>query len=160
MPTDTSQNTFPLGTIALLLATLVLYLAMLGTISFTTGVGDASMGEALASFFVTVCLFVALAVLLVAAGMMGEMPRWAVWSAVVLVPFAGVATFAAIDMCSRHMRWAVVFPVLLPLAVALYAMGIRFATLRRGVPARTFSLTAWGFVLGLSVVACVLAATF
>ena len=144
------ERSFPFGTILLLGVVGVLYVAMLGSISFSTGRGDASFGEALASFFLTVGLWIALAVLLIAAAMMGEMPRWAIFIAVFLVPLSGAATFAAIDMCSRHIRWAIVFPVLLPLLIATYALCCRIPKARAGLPLESISTMVWALVLILS----------
>src|SRR6185503_14789473 len=115
-------RSFPFGTMLLLAVAGVLYVAMLSTISFSAGGGDAAFGKALASLFATTGLWIALAVLLIAAGIMGEMPRWAAVIAVLLLPLAGVATVTSIDMCSRHIKWALVFPVVLPLLVATSAL--------------------------------------
>src|ERR1051325_10898158 len=116
MPADSTQaRGLPVGMIIVLIAAAVLYVAMLSTITFSTGRGDASFGQAIASFIATVGLLIALAVLLVIGATMGAVPRWAIFTAVLLVPFSGAATFAAIDMCSRHITWAVIFPVMLPL---------------------------------------------
>jgi len=78
------------------------------------------------------------------------MPRWARFVAVFLVPLSGVATFAAIDMCSRHIKWAIVFPLVLPLLIAVYASWIRMPALRAVVSAEHMSTIAWALVLVLS----------
>ena len=147
---EAPQRTFPFGTILLLAIAGVLYVAMLSTITFSTGRGDASFGEAVASLFATLGLWIALIVLLIAAGMSGEMPRWARFVAVILVPLSGVATFAAIDMCSRHIKWAIVFPLVLPPLIATYALWIRMPRLRTIVSAEHASTVAWTLVLVLS----------
>ncbi|MEJ0077326.1 MAG: hypothetical protein WDO17_18185 [Alphaproteobacteria bacterium] len=144
-------RSFPFGTILLLAAAGVLYVAMLGTISFSSGGGEAAFGQALASLFATIGLWIALALLLVAGAMMGEMPRWAGFVAVFLVPLSGVATFTAIDMCSRHIKWAVVFPMVLPLLIAGYALWLRLPRLRAAVSAERISTVAWTLALALSV---------
>lgn len=143
-------RSFPFGTILLLGVAGALYVAMLGTISFSAGGGDAAFGKALASLFATLGLWIALAVLLIAAGLMGEMPRWIVFAAVFLVPLAGIATVTAIDMCSRHIKWAIVFPVVLPLLVAIYALWARLPALRAAVPIEPMSAIVWALVLVLS----------
>lgn len=126
---------------------------MLGSISFSAGGGDASFGKAIASLFFTVGLWISLAVLLAVGGVMGEMPRWAVFIAVFLVPLAGAATFTAIDMCSRHIKWAIVFPIALPLLVAGYAIWIRTPQCRAAISAETMSAAVWALVLVLSMAA-------
>jgi len=70
--------------------------------------------------------------------------------AVFLVPFSGIATFTAIDMCSRHIKWAIVFPIVLPLLVAIYAMWARFPALRAAIPGEPMSAAIWALVLVLS----------
>jgi len=130
----------------------VLYVAMLTTVSFSAGGGDAAMGEAIASFFLTVALWIVLALLVFAAAIMGEIARWIVVVSALLVPLAGVTTFVAIDMCSRHIKWAVIGPVLLPLLVASYAAVARFAKLRAAFSGNGFNIAVWGAVAGLSLV--------
>jgi hypothetical protein len=154
MPADSTQaRGLPVGMIIVLIAAAVLYVAMLSTITFSTGRGDASFGQAIASLMATAGLWIALAVLLVIGATMGEMPRWAIFTAVLLVPFSGAATFAAIDMCSRHITWAVIFPVMLPLLIAAYALWIRLPGWRGIVSAEHASTVAWALVLLLSGVA-------
>jgi hypothetical protein len=151
------QPGLPWGTIVLLAIAGVLYLGMLSTISFSAGGGDAAFGQAVASLFATIGLWIALVVLLIAVGVSGEMPRWAIFAAFFLVPFSGVATFAAIDMCSRHIKWAIVFPLVLPLVIAAYALWIRLPRLRDVASAEHASTVAWALVLVVSGAALVTA---
>ena len=150
MNADAPQRSIPFGTILLLAVACGFYVAMLGSISFSTGVGDASFGQAIASLLFTAALWIALAVLLTAAGMMGEMPRWVAFVALFLLPLAGIATFTAIDMCSRHIKWAIVFPIVLPPLVAGYAVWTRFPACRAAIPAEPMSAAVWALVLVLS----------
>lgn len=150
MGDDAPQRSYPFGTILLLLATGALYVAMLGSISFSTGIGDASFGQAVASFMFTVGLWIALVLLLVAGGIMGGMPRWVVFVTVFLMPFSGVAAFVAIDMCSRHIKWAIIFPIVLPPLIAAYAMWARVPKFRAAIPAEPMSAITWALVLALS----------
>jgi hypothetical protein len=78
------------GTILLMVLASVLYVAMLTTVSFSAGGGEAGMGEALVSFFFTVALWIVLALLAGAAAIMGEVPRRIIMISAVLVPLAGV----------------------------------------------------------------------
>src|ERR1044072_2632241 len=131
MPANPAQvRGAPVGMIIVLVVAAVLYVAMLSTITFSTGPGDAAFGKAIASLMATAGLWIAIAVLLVIGATLGEMPHWARFVAVFLVPLSGVATFTAIDMCSRHIKWAIVFPVVLPLLIAIYALWIRMPALR------------------------------
>jgi len=135
-----------------------LYVAMLTTVSFSAGGGEAAMGQAIASFMFTVALWFVLALLVAAAAIMGEMPRRIVVISALLVPLAGVTTFVAIDACSRHMKWAVIGPVLLPLLVASLAMVARFAKLRAAWPGDGLSFAVCSSVAVLSLVLLVAAA--
>ena len=150
MNADAPQRSIPFGTILLLAVACGFYVAMLGSISFSTGVGDASFGQAIASLLFTAVLWIVLAVLLITGGVMGEMPRWVAFVAVFLLPLAGVATFTAIDMCSRHVKWAIVFPIVLPLLVAVYAVWVRFPACRAAISVEPMSAGVWALVLILS----------
>ena len=150
MTAETQQRSIPFGTILLLAVACGFSVMMLGSTSFSTGVGDASFGQAMASLFFTAGLWIALAVLLIAAGVIGEMPRWVRFIAVFLLPLAAVATVTAIDMCSRHIKWAIVFPIVLPLLIALYAVWARFPACRAAIPVEPMSAAIWTLVLVLS----------
>jgi hypothetical protein len=63
-----------------------------------------------------------------------------------------VTTFVAIDACSRHIKWAVIGPVLLPLLVMSFATVARFAKLRAAFAGNGFNIAVWSTVTGLSVV--------
>lgn len=154
------QRFFPFGTILLLVGAGVLYIAMLGTTSFSAGGGDAVFGQAMASLFFTVALWIALALLVVAGVAMGAMPRWAGIAAIFLLPLSGVATFVAIDMCSRHIKWAIVFPVALPLLIALSAVWSRVPGLQAAIPAESIVAGIWAMVLVLSGAALLTASIF
>jgi len=130
---------------------------MLVSAATPLGSGEAAMSDAFASFFLTVGLWVALALLLVNGGLMGEMPRWSAILAVFVVPLSGVAAFTAIDMCSRHMRWAIFFPAALPLLIASYAMWARLPRLRALLPSPATGVIAWGLILALSIAPLILA---
>lgn len=148
-----------MGTIILIVLASALYVAMLSTISFSAGGGDAAMGEAIASFMFTVALWIVLALLVAVAAIMGEMPRRIVVISALLVPVAGVTTFVAIDACSRHMKWAVIGPVLLPLLIASLAIVTRFAKSRAALPDDRFSFAVCSSVAVLSLVLLVAAAS-
>ena len=124
------------------------------------GGGEDAMANAFEALFVTGGLWILLAVMLIVAGIMGAMPRWAAIAAVFLIPLAGVAAFIAIDMCSRNMPAAAVFPALLPPIIAGYAYWARSERLREKLPPPQASLLAWGAVLVLSVLPMMLASVY
>jgi hypothetical protein len=160
MPTDTQPRSIPFGTLLLCAVVGGFYTAMLAHIRFSAGGGDAVIGEAIAMLMLTVALFIALALLVISVGVMGHMGKGPVIAAFILIPTAGVATVTAIDACSRHIHSAVVFPVLLPLLIALYALTVRFPGLRGHIPPERISAAAWGLVFVLSVLAMMQAAVF
>ncbi|SDM85883.1 hypothetical protein [Afipia sp. GAS231] len=147
-----------MGTIILIVLASALYVAMLSTVSFSAGGGDAAMGEAIASFMFTVALWIVLALLVAVAAMMGEMPRRIVVISALLVPLAGVTTFVAIDACSRHIKWAVIGPVLLPLLVVSIAAVARFPKLQAAFPGDRVNIAICSSVAVLSLVLLVAAA--
>ena len=136
----------------------VLYVLMMVSALTPMGGGEAAFSDAYAAFLIIIGLWIVLAVMLVVGGVMGTMPHWAGWLAVPLLPLSGVAAFAAIDMCSRNMRGAVVFPAALALIIAFYAYWARSTHLHATLPARQVSGMVWGAVFFLSVLALLAAA--
>jgi len=143
----------PVGTILLLVVAGIFWVwLMIDLTGPQGGSGESSMAQALESFFLTVFLWIALAVLLIAGGVAGEMPRWAAILACIAVPLSGIGAFVAIDMLSRHAVWALLFPVLLPLLIAFYAMWARLPRLRAVFPAQITSILVWGAIIMLSII--------
>jgi hypothetical protein len=136
----------------------VLYVLMFASALTPMGGGEAAFSDAYEAFLVIVSLWIVLTIMLFVGGIMGSMPRWAGWIAVLLMPLSGVAAFAAIDMCSRNMRGAVVFPAALALIIAFYAYWARSTHLHEAMPAQRVSGLVWGAVFLLSVLALLAAA--
>lgn len=134
------------------------YVAMLSTISFSAGGGDAILGQAIAGFVFAVALWIMLALLITISAVMGEMPRRIVIISALLVPLAGITTVVAIDACSRPIKWAVIGPVLLPLLVVSLAVAARFPRLRAALSGDRFSFSVCGAIAVLSLVLLVAAA--
>jgi hypothetical protein len=148
----------PYGLFALMAIAAVLYVLMFVNAMMPMGGGEAAFSDAYQAFLIVVGLWIVLAVMLLVGGIMGSMPRWAGWTAVLLVPLSGVAAFAAIDMCSRNMRGAIVFPAALALIIAFYAYWARATHLHATIPAQSISGLVWGAVFFLSVIALLAAA--
>ena len=89
---------------------------------------------------------------------MGSIPGWAGGLAGILVPASGVANFTAVDMCSRHMPWAIVVPILLAPLIAFYALWAGWPRLHAALPAERTSIAVWASIFVLSVATFVLAA--
>ena len=131
---ESSTRTKPIGTFLVLLLVVGLYVAVLLNVQVPAGGGEARIANAYQVLFLTLYLWIALAVLLVVGGVMGQMPRWAMVAGFFLHLLSGVAAFVAIDMAERH-GWAIVFPVLLPVITALYALWARFPQFHVKYPA-------------------------
>jgi hypothetical protein len=142
----------------MMVLTALLYVATLSTVSFSAGSGDAVMGDAIASFLFTVALWIVLALLFAVAAVMGAISRPFVVIGALLLPLAAVTSFVAMDMCSRHIKWAVIGPVLLPLLMASLAAVARFEKLRTAFPGNGFITTVCSSVAILSLVLLVAAA--
>jgi len=161
MSTNSSpQRSPPIGAFLLFAVACALYIAMLVKAATPLGGGEAAFSDAIGSFFLTVALWIVLALLLVNAGLMGAMPRSSAIVAVLLVPLSGVAAFVAIDMCSRHIQWAIAFPATLPPLIAAYAMWARLPRLRVLFPSSAISLSAWIMVFVLSICPLILASYY
>jgi hypothetical protein len=140
-----SQRSWPVGLLALLALAGVLYILMpINASSRPAGGGESSIAAALEALFLTAALWVILICMLIVGGVGGSMPRWAAWLAGILVPASGVANFIAVDMCSRHMPWAIVILLLLAPLLAFYALWARLPWLHAKLPAERTSVAAWG----------------
>lgn len=159
MSTSTDIGTSrPYGLFALMAVAAVLYVLMIVNALSPMGSGEAAFSDAYAAFLIVVGLWILLAVMLVVGGLMGSMPHWSGWLAVLLVPLSGVAAFAAIDLCSRHVKGAIIFPAALALIIAFYAYWARSTHLHEKMPAKNVSGLVWGAVFFLSVIAFLAAA--
>ena len=154
-----SQRSWPIGPLALLAVASVLYVMMLiNASSHPSGGGESNIAAALEALYLTAALWIVLACMLIVGGVGGAMPRWAGWLAGILVPASGVANIVAVDMCSRHMPWAIVILLLLAPLLAFYALWARLPWLKAKLPAEGISVAVWGAVFVLSVASYVLAA--
>ncbi len=144
-------RTRPIALIVLLVIACVPYFLMLASAATPMSGGDAVVGEAIAALFFILALWVVLAIMLVVGGATGSMPRWAAIVAVILVPASGVATTVALDMCSRHMPWAIVFDIVLPALIVFYAFWAGMPQLHARWPAQSTSTAVWATVFLLCV---------
>jgi hypothetical protein len=153
------RRSWPIGLLVLLAIAAVLYGLMLANAMYQpSGGGEASLEAALEGLFVTAGLWIVLAIMVVVGAVQGTMPGWAGGLAGILVPVSGVANFTAVDMCSRHMPWAIVIPILLAPLIAFYAFWARWPKLHAALPAESTSVAVWASIFVLSVATFVLAA--
>jgi hypothetical protein len=154
-----SQRSWPIGLLVLSAIAGVLYILMLiNASSQPSGGGESGIAAAFEALYLTAALWIMLVCMLIVGGVGGSMPRWAAWLSGILVPASGVANITAVDMCSRHMPWAIVFLLLLAPLLAFYAWWARLPWLQAGLPAERISVAVWGAVFVLSVASFVLAA--
>ncbi|SJZ88957.1 hypothetical protein SAMN02745126_02725 [Enhydrobacter aerosaccus] len=157
--TSPLPRSFPVGlSLLLVIATLLCVLQIANALHDSTGGGEARISDAYEGFFLSVGLWIVLAIMMLAAGITGTMPRWTALLAVILVPTAAVASVVALDMCSRNLRWAVVFLLALPALVAFYAFWARLPALHAALPAEKVSAIIWTAIFLLSIVTFALAA--
>jgi hypothetical protein len=158
MPSPT-QRSRPIGLLLLLAFAGVLYVLMLANASsLPAGGGEARLETAIEGLFLTAALWIVLAIMIIVGAAVGSMPGWAGGLAGILVPASGVANFTAVDMCSRHMPGAIVFPLLLAPLIAFYALWAGWPRLHAALPAERTSVAVWASIFVLSVATFVLAA--
>lgn len=159
-PAQPLRAAAPLGLFLLFAVATALYLLLLVNGVGPINCGAPAFGDAFAALFLTVGLWLVLAAMLVVAAIPGAMPRWAAILAFVVTPLSGIAAFIAIDMVSRCIFWAIVFPAALPPLLAFYALWARLPRLHATLPAQQTSLAIWGVVVGLTAAPLVLANWF
>jgi hypothetical protein len=143
----------------LLAVAAVLYGLMLANALYQpSGGGEASLESALEGLFLTAGLWIVLVIMIVVGAVQGTMPGWAGGLAGILVPASGVANFTAVDLCSRHMPWAIVVPILLAPLIAFYALWAGWPRLHAALPAERTGVAVWASIFVLSAATFVLAA--
>ena len=151
----TSQSP-PVGVVALLVITGVLYVGMMGSLS-DSHCCDAA-GRALTSAsgaFFGILLWAALGILLVVGAITGAMPRWAAIAAAILYPASAAAAFTAVQLYERDPGWTLAIPALLPPLIAVYAMSARIPALHRVLPPGKTSGVMLGAIIAVTVAAFV-----
>ena len=148
----TKLRSIPFGAIALLAVAVALYVALLAN-AFppTGGGGEDRISQAFGAFFLTLSLWLVLALLLIVGGVRGEMPRWMAYSAIALHPLAGLAEAIALDAVSRNVSGAMFFVALLPVVIAGYAMWARLTVLHKAYPPQPVSAAALGAIALLTI---------
>lgn len=156
-PQGPAQPPKPIGLYLLLPIAGVLYILLLQNGLSPVAGGEGAIASAYEALFVVAALWITLIVMMLVAVDSGAMPRWCSFLAAVLVPLSGVAAFVAIDMCSRNMRWAIVFPAFLAPLIAFYALWTRTPRLLARLPAQSTSVSTWGAIFVLSMAPLLLA---
>ena len=143
--------------IILVLATLFLWIGLLHIMA-TPNSSDAA-GNGLAGaymIFFAAAIWIMLAILLILAGINGEMPPWAAALAFLLVPASGVAAVAAgamieeLDKLGTNARWLLIVPALVPPLLIFFAAWAYLPSLRAAIPVNVGAIV-WSLVLVLSL---------
>jgi hypothetical protein len=114
------------------------------------------MSEAFGAIF-AITLWILLAILLMVAGINGEMPSWTAAVAFILVPASGVAAVVAgdlivkLDKMGAGGRWLIVVPALVPPLLVFFALWSYLPSLRAMIPANLAGGLVWGMVLMFSI---------
>jgi hypothetical protein len=142
----------------LLIAILFLWVGMVPAMA-TPNNSDAagnSLSRAFASIYAIV-IWILLAVLLILAGVNGEMPAWCAALAVILVPASGVAAVVAGDLLAElktlgiGAKWLIAIPAVAPPLLVFFALWAYYPAFRSAVPSSIAGGVVWGVVLILSI---------
>jgi hypothetical protein len=143
--------------VILVVAILFLWVGLLHNMA-TPNASDAA-GNGLAGaymIFFAAAIWIMLAILLILAGINGEMPPWTAALAFILVPASGVAAVAAgamieeLDKLGTNARWLLVVPALVPPLLMLFAAWAYLPSLRAASPVHIGAIV-WSLVLILSL---------
>jgi tetratricopeptide (TPR) repeat protein len=133
----------PIGAIIVLIPAAYCYLAMAANLS-DLGYSDAA-GNALTAAFAALFGFAAwvlLGVLLVIAGVKGNIPAWAGTLVAILLPASAITSAMAADLSRSQNSWVLIEPYALPPLIAAYALYARLTSLHRAVPLVPATITA------------------
>jgi hypothetical protein len=128
-------------------------LATLATLNDSDPAGNA-MSQAFGALF-TIAVWALLGVLVILAGIKGQMPGWTIAAAGLLLPASCVAALAAGDLLKDTLdspaRWPILVPAVAPLLIAAFALWVYFPRIHQAVPAALAGSVVWGLVLALSI---------
>jgi tetratricopeptide (TPR) repeat protein len=125
----------PIAAIIVLIPAAYCYLTMVANLS-DLGYSDAA-GNALTAAFAVLfgfAVWVLLGVLLVIAGVKGNIPAWAGMIVAILLPASAITSTIASDLSSSQNSWVLIEPYALPPLIAAYAFYARLTGLHRAIP--------------------------
>jgi hypothetical protein len=142
--------------VIVLLACASLWAGLVGNLLTLSASDPAGRGLAeVYAFFIAIVLWVLLGVLLLIAGLRGQMPSSAKAAALLLLPFSGAAVFAALALLQHQpdgtQRWPLLVPMLIPPLIMGYALWTSLPALRSAVPPGVAGAIAGGGILLLSL---------
>ncbi len=140
--------------IILLVLVILLWLPLVGNLATINNSDPAGNGLSKAyGVFMAIALWILMALLLVVAGVKGQMPMWAGVLAFLLAPASGAATLAAIELLSDRTfsRWPILIPALVPPLIAAFAIWAYVPSIHAAIPANLAGAIVWGTVLCLAI---------
>ena len=152
---QTTRPSAPIGAILVLMLAAILYAGMMANIEEIQNANSDAMGRGLASAFALffgIAEWIMLGILLLIAGVKGDMPNWSAIAAAILAPLSCIAAVLAMNLLDAGAtpRWQLV-PALLPPLIAAYALWARLPALHRTLRPLPISLAAWGAIALLSL---------
>lgn len=150
MPAQTASEGFPWGFTVLLVLALLLYavMAMLVATARSSDAAGNGMAVAFAAIF-GVAVWIVLLILLLMARR--GMPDWATICVFILLPLSAIAAAVALGQFSSRGGWPKFVPILLPVALLLFAVRARFPGLHATQSAGVTSSVLLGIAAVLTV---------
>jgi len=129
------MSSVPVGAIVVLTIAALSYLGMAACLSDLHG-SDAAGNGITAAFAVLfgIGVWVWLGILLLIAGVKGNLPFWAGIAVAILLPASAVTSAIGLDMETPQNPWLLIEPFALPPLIAAYALYARLTGLHRAIP--------------------------
>jgi tetratricopeptide (TPR) repeat protein len=134
-PSPSPPSSAPVGAIV------VLILAALAYVAMAVGLADLNSSDAAGNgitaaftFLFGIFVWLWLGVLLLIAGIRGNMPFWMGIVLAVLLPASAITAVIALEMQGPDNPWPLIEPFALPPVVALYGLYARLTRLHRAIP--------------------------
>jgi tetratricopeptide (TPR) repeat protein len=134
-PSPSPPPSAPIGAIVVLILAALAYVAMAACLSDLHGSDAAGNGITAAfGFLFGIFVWLWLGVLLLIAGIKGNMPFWAGIALAVLLPASAIAAAIALEMQGPENPWPLIEPFAVPPVTAIYGLYARLTRLHRAIP--------------------------
>lgn len=153
LPSPARASSAPIGAIIVFILAALAYVPMAACLDDLHG-SDA-FGNGLAAAFAVICGFVVwvwIGVLVLIAGVKGNMPVWMGIAMAVLLPASAVTSAIGLDMQRADYTWPLIEPLALPPIVAAYALYARLTVVHRAIPIVPVTIAGLAAVIALTVV--------
>lgn len=143
----------PVGAIVVLVLAALAYAAMaacLGDLHGSDAAGNGITAAFAALFGIFVWLW--LGVLLLIAGIKGNMPFWAGIALAIILPASAIAAAIALEMEGPGNPWPLIEPFALPPVIAIYGLYARLTRLHRAIPLVPASAVALAAMIVITLI--------